>query len=130
MLKLQTVVGSGKYAVLAKDSALAEHRNEEHLVAIVEFDIEPTAYTIVSGMGVNTPALWGLDSGTNIHQRTMRWDGSAARGVGSSTVPINTDAPEGVACIQITADGELRCYSNSSSNYAIRPCSFKAVVMW
>ena len=31
--------------------------------------------------------------------------------------------------VQITADGELRCYSNSG-NYAIRPSNYKVIVEW
>lgn len=126
----ETVVGSGKYAVLAKSSDLAEHRNDESLMVIVKFEIEPTAYTIVSIIAVNSTELWGIESALTGYQKTKRWDGSAARGVGSVAVPINTDSPAGVGCVQITEDGELRCYSNSTSNYAIRPCNYTVEVMW
>ena len=125
-----TVVGSGAYVTLATDPVLAEHRNDNTLMAIVSFDVGTIAYTIVSSVGVNSPALWPLDGGTGIYQRSLRWDGSTGRSVQTGTVPIKTDSPAGVGCIQITADGELRIYSNSSSNYAIRPSNFTAEVRW
>lgn len=125
-----TVVGSGAYVTLTTDPVLAEHRNDDTLMAIVSFEVGAIAYTIVSSIGVNSPALWPLDGGTGIYQKALRWDGSTGRSVQTGTVPVKTDSPAGVGCIQITAGGELRVYSNSSSNYAIRPSNFTAEVRW
>lgn len=124
-----TVVGQGNYVTLAKNNELAEHRNDEKLIVIVAFDIELTPYTVVKTVAWNTPEAWSFDT-VNIYQKALRWDGNGARSVGNIAVPINTASPTSVGCVQITEDGELRCYSNSTSNYAIRPSSYTAEVMW
>ena len=126
---VSTVVGQGAYVVLAQDTFLAEHRNDELLFVRVDFDIEPIKYTVEKSWGSNSPTRV-MPGGTNEYQRILRWDASTAYNVQTLGVPVNTDSPSGVGCVQITASGELRCYSNSSSNYAIRPCTYKVVVEW
>ena len=126
---VSTVVGSGAYAVLAHDEFLAEIRNEELLFVRVEFDIEPTAYTVLKNWGANSNDLVIPDS--RIHyQHVMRYDANAEYSNGYVDVPVNTNSPKSVGCVQIMENGELRCYSNSTSNYAIRPCAYKVVVEW
>ena len=125
---VSTVRGSNAYAVLAQDELLAEICNHDTLFVRVEFDVEPTAYTIVKNWATNVPyELVPLNS--NALQQTYRLDANASRSLGAIVVPLYTDSPENVGCLQVTADGELRCYSNSG-NYAIRPSNYKAVVEW
>ena len=125
----ETVVGSSKYVVLSKDSKLAEIRKEVNLLVRVEFDIAPTAYTIIKSWATNVIARMPVDTTVNF-QYIQRCGSNGSFNYGSATVPINTDSPLGVGCVQITEDGELRIYSNSSSNYAIRPSNYKVVVEW
>ena len=129
---VSTVLGGSVYAVLAKDACLAEHRNDETLFVRVEFDIAPTAYTIVKTWAQNgVPGDVILVNTTTACQHIYRWDADAARSMGGNVNPPNLDSnPGGVGWVQITADGELRCYSNSTSNYAIRPSKYKVVVEW
>ena len=127
---VSTVVGTGAYAVLAQDEFLAEIRNEELLFVRVEFDIEPTAYTVLKTWGTNSARLVFPGSGVDEYQRVTRYDANAAYNPGQVNVPVNTNSPKSVGCVQITENGELRCYSNSTTNYAIRPCTYKVVVEW
>lgn len=126
---VSTVLGSGVYAVLAQDDFLAEHRNDETLFVRVEFDIEPTAYTVAKNFTSNDAYNTIWDS-TVDYQKIFRWSASAEKSVNQNTNPPNvTDNPGGVGFVQITETGELRCYSNSS-NYAIRPSTYEVVVEW
>ena len=126
---VSTVLGTGAYAVLAQDEFLAEIRNEELLFVRVEFDIEPTAYTVFKNWGANSYNLVIPDTGIS-YQRTVRYDANAKYSNSQINTPVNTNSPIGVGCVQITENGELRCYSNSTTNYAIRPCTYKVVVEW
>ena len=126
---VSTVVGMDAYAVLAQDELLAAIRNEELLFVRVDFDIQPTAYTIFKSWGVNSHTLVMPDSKV-CYQHIARYDANAEYNVANIDVPVNTNSPKSVGCVQITENGELRCYSNSSSNYAIRPCTYKVVVEW
>ena len=124
---VSTILGTGAYAVLAQDELLTVIRNEELLFVRVDFDIQPTAYTVVKS--------WGANSVRSVipnedYQTAARYDANAAYNTSYNKVPVNTNSPTGVGCLQITENGELRCYSNSSSNYAIRPCTYKVVVEW
>ena len=126
---VSTVIGTGAYAVLAQDDLLAEIRNEELLFVRVEFDIEPTAYTVLKTWGVNSHDL--VIPNTSIYyQHVVRYDANAKYSNTYINVPVNTNSPISVGCVQITGNGELRCYSNSTSNYAIRPCTYKVVIEW
>ena len=124
---VSTVVGQGAYAVLAQDELLAGIRNEELLSVRVDFDIQPTAYTVLKSWGANSNGrvLPFVD-----YQIVARYDVNAAYNTQYNKVPVNTNSPAGVGCLQIAENGELRCYSNSSTNYAIRPCTYKVVVEW
>ena len=124
-----TTVGQGAYVVLAKDSILAEHRSDLSLFVRVEFDIEPTAYTVVKNWAGNVNGVVLMDSTTN-KQLVKRWDGSALQQITSSAISIDTDEISGVGQVRITEDGELRIYSNSNSNYAIRPSNYTVRVEW
>ena len=124
-----TVLGTGAYAVLAQDDFLAEIRNEALLFVRVEFDIEPTAHTVLRNWGANSHNLV-IPETANCYQRTVRYDANAKYSNSQINVPVNTDSPISVGCVQITGNGELRCYSNSTSNYAIRPCTYKVVIEW
>ena len=124
---VSTVVGTNAYAVLVQDELLAAIRNEETLFVRVDFDIQPTAYTILKSWGANSV---GSVIPNQDYQITARYDVNAAYNPASNKVPVNTNSPTGVGCLQITENGELRCYSNSTTNYAIRPCTYKAVVEW
>lgn len=126
---VSTVVGSGAYAVLVQDEFLAEIRNEELLFVRVEFDIEPTAYTVLQNWCTNSARLV-FPGGAKEYQHVARYDANAAYSNIYVNVPVNTNSPQSVGCVQITGNGELRCYSNSSTNYAIRPCTYKVVVEW
>lgn len=126
---VSTVLGTGAYAVLAQDEFLAEIRNEELLFVRVEFDIEPTAYTVLKNWCANSHNLVIPDSGIS-YQKTLRYDANAKYSNSQIDVPVNTNSIIGVGCVQITENGELRCYSNSTTNYAIRPCTYKVVVEW
>ena len=126
---VSTVLGSGAYVVLAQDEFLAEIRNEELLFVRVEFDIEPTAYTVLKNWGANSYNLVIPDSTTH-YQHVVRYGPNAEYSNAQINVPVNTNSPMSVGCVQITGNGELRCYSNSTSNYAIRPCTYKVVVEW
>lgn len=126
---VSTVLGSDAYAVLAQDDLLAEIRNGELLFVRVEFDIEPTAYTVLKNWCANSDSLV-IPGGKNYYQYVARYDANAAYSNAHVNVPVNTNSPKSVGCVQITENGELRCYSNSTSNYAIRPCTYKVVVEW
>lgn len=124
-----TVIGSNAYAVLVQDELLAQIRNEELLFVRVKFDIEPAAYTILQNWGTNSGNLV-IPGGESDYQHVARYDANATYNNSTVQVPVNTNSPTSVGCVQITENGELRCYSNSSSNYAIRPCTYKVVVEW
>ena len=126
---VSTVVGSDAYAVLAQDELLAAIRNEELLFVRVEFDVVATAYTIVKNWCSNS-ANSVIPGSANQYQHVVRYDANATYNVTSISVPVNTNSPISVGCVQITENGELRCYSNSASNYSIRPCTYKVVVEW
>ena len=123
---VSTVVGTNAYAVLAQDELLAAIRNEELLFVRVEFDVVATAYTIVKNWCFNSIIPGSLDQ----YQHVVRYDANAEYNEASISVPVNTNSPVSVGCVQITENGELRCYSNSSTNYSIRPCTYKVVVEW
>ena len=127
---VSTVVGTNAYAVLAQDELLAQIRNEELLFVRVEFDVVATAYTIVKNWCSNSANSIVTPSGPDQYQHVARYDANAANNDIYLNVPVNTNSPVGVGCVQITENGELRCYSNSSTNYAIRPCTYKVVVEW
>ena len=124
---VSTVLGANAYAVLAQDELLANIRNEELLFVRVDFDIQPTAYTILKSWGANSV---GSVIPNQDYQIAARYDVNAAYNTQYNKVPVNTNSPAGVGCLQIAENGELRCYSNSSTNYAIRPCTYKVVVEW
>ena len=126
---VSTVVGTGAYAVLAQDELLAKIRNEELLFVRVKFDIGPTPYTVLKNWGANSHNLVIPDS-NNHYQHVLRYNANAEYSDGYVDVPVNTNSPISVGCVQITGNGELRCYSNSGANYAIRPCAYKVVVEW
>lgn len=126
---VSTVLGTGAYAVLAQDEFLAEIRNGELLFVRVEFDIEPTAYTVLKNWCTNSYNLVIPDTVIS-YQHVVRYDANAEYNNAQINVPVNTNSPISVGCVQITENGELRCYSNSRSNYAIRPCTYKVVVEW
>ena len=126
---VSTVVGSDAYAVLAQDELLAAIRNEELLFVRVEFDVVATAYTIVKNWCSNS-ANSVIPGSANQYQHVVRYDANATYNVTSISVPVNTNSPISVGCVQITENGELRCYSNSASNYSVRPCTYKVVVEW
>lgn len=129
-VKGSEAIGSDVWAVLAKDDFLAEHRNDPTLWVRVEFDIEPTPYTIVKNWAFNTASgeIIPISSGSNF-QYTYRWDANAAKSLATVLKPLNTDSPESVGCLRIMEDGELRCYSHSW-NYAIRPSKYRVEVGW
>ena len=124
----ETVVGSNKYAVLAKDSFLAEHRAEENLFVRVKFDVEQQAYTIVETWCCGEQNKGLLVGGLQAYQAIRRYDGSAALNTAQITVPVTSETSQGVGCVLITEDGELRIYSNSSVNYTIRPSAYTVIV--
>ena len=124
---VSTIVGTGAYAVLAQNELLAGIRNEELLFVRVDFDIQPTAYTVLKSWGANSV---GSVIPNQSYQTAARYDVNAAYSTTYNNVPVNTNSPTGVGCLQITENGELRCYSNSSTNYKIHPCTYKAVVEW
>ena len=126
---VSTVVGVNAYAVLAQDELLAAIRNEELLFVRVEFDIAPTAYTILKNWGTNSANLV-IPYAAGEYQLVARYGPNAEYSGTTIKVPVNTNSPENVGCIQITENGELRCYSKSTTNYAIRPCTYKVVVEW
>ena len=126
---VSTILGTGAYAVLAQDDFLAEIRNEELLFVRVEFDIGPTAYTVLKTWGVNSYNLVMPDT-VIYYQHVVRYNANVEYNTAHINVPVNTNSPISVGCVQITENGELRCYSNSKSNYAIRPCTYKVVVEW
>ena len=125
---VSTVVGTSAYAVLAQDALLAELRNTESLFVRVEFDIGPTPYTVVKSWAAN--AVDTIIQDTAIHQQTIhRWDSSGKKSISYPKTLITDNAPKGVGSIIITETGELRCYPYSS-NFAIRPSEYKAVIEW
>ena len=124
---VSTVLGTNAYAVLAQDEFLAGIRNEELLFVRVEFDIQPTAYTIFKSWGANSA---GKVIPLEDYQIVARYNDSVTYSTQYNKVPVNTNSPAGVGCLQIAENGELRCYSNSTTNYAIRPCTYKVVVEW
>lgn len=126
---VSTVVGANAYAVLAQDELLAAIRNEELLFVRVEFDVVATAYTIVKNWCSNS-ANGVIPGSQNQYQHVVRYDANAQYNNQYIDVPVNTNSPISVGCVQITENGELRCYSNSATNYSIRPCTYKVVVEW
>lgn len=128
---IEAVVGSGKYVVLVKDGILAEHRNDDTLFVRVEFDFEPTAYSIKKTWGANRVDTIPVSS-TVVHQQTLRWDANVSNSYASNNFALNdvTTPESNVGRVLITEEGELRVYSNSSSNYAIRPSNYTVTVEW
>ena len=126
---VSTVVGMNAYAVLVQDELLAAIRNEELLFVRVEFDVVATAYTIVKNWCTNS-ANSVIPGGPDEYQYVARYGANAAYNNAYIEVPVNTNSPVSVGCVQITENGELRCYSNSATNYSIRPCTYKVVVEW
>lgn len=126
---VSTVVGANAYAVLAQDEILAAIRNEELLFVRVEFDVVATAYTIAKNWCSNS-ANSVIPGARDQYQHVVRYDANAEYNDAYINVPVNTNSPVSVGCVQITENGELRCYSNSSTNYSIRPCTYKVVVEW
>ena len=128
----ETVVGSGAYAVLVKDPLLAELRSNENLFVRVDFDIEPTAYTIKRSWAQNTIGIIPYISTGEQYQFIFRFDSSADNGMQNSVYKIfdNTQRTSGTGRLYITEDGELQIYSNSGSNYAIRPSNYTVTVEW
>ena len=124
------IVGSGKYLTIAKEDILAQHRGDATLFVRVEFDVAQQPYTIVKSWGSNTPGVTLPENTTGICQKMIRWGSNGNRDYNATTSSVNTTSPSGVGCLQITADGELRIYSNSASNYAIRPSNYIAIVEW
>ena len=124
----ETILGNRKYAVLAKDAVLAEHRNEENLTVVVAFDIEPTANTVRKVFAFNkTDMLYGE---ADHYQYTRRWGSTVNRSDSYLDIPVGDETIETlVGLVKITADGELRVYSNSA-NYAIRPSNYTVRVEW
>ena len=122
-----TTIGQGSYKTLFKDSDLAEHRTDESLWCHVVLDAEPQPYTILEVLGFNK--LNNVVSGTQCHF-VRRLDASSNESRTTIANTITTDSPAGVGCIQITSDGEVRLYSNSASNYAIRPCNYRVAIGW
>ena len=126
---VSTVVGMNAYAVLVQDELLAAIRNEELLFVRVEFDVVATAYTIVKNWCTNS-ANSVIPCAQGEYQHVVRYDANAAYNNAYIEVPVNTNSPVNVGCVQITENGELRCYSKSATNYSIRPCTYKVVVEW
>ena len=126
---VSTIVGQGAYAVLAQDELLAAIRNEELLFVRVEFNVVATAYTIAKNWCSNS-ARDVIPGGAQQYQHIVRYDADAEYTHATLGVPVNTNSPTGVGCVQIAENGELRCYSNSTSNFEIRPCTYKVVVEW
>lgn len=122
----ETVVGQGVYAVLAKDSFLAEHREDETLFIRIQFDVEPQAYTIAETWCVGENKKGFLPS--NAYQCCKRYTSVTEISYSSPGVPVNSENSHGVGCVLIMDDGELRIYSNSSSNYAIRKAAYTVIV--
>lgn len=126
----ETIVGTGAYLALAKSDILAQHRNDENLFVRVEFDAEAAPYTIIGCWGTNRVNILPFVS-NYIYQLSKRYDQSGFFASGNVAVPVNGEsASGGVGTIGITEDGELRIYSNSSVNYALRPGKWTAVVEW
>lgn len=121
----EVVKGSGVYAVLAKDSFLAEHRADETLFVRVEFDVEPAPYTIVKNWA-SAVAYEVIPD--NYTQYAYRYNGNGETDIRKSTSCVFTnDSPDGVGSVLISEDGELRIYSNST-NFAIRPSAYTVIV--
>lgn len=120
------VKGYDAYATLATDNLLAEIRTLDTLFVRVEFDVEPTSYTIVKTWASN------VDGGvmpTIGHQLVHRLDASAKTSFSNILRTIHEEPITSVGLLHITENGELRAYSGSL-NYAIRPCNFKVIVEW
>lgn len=124
----ETVVGYDKYIVLAKDDFLKEHRNDESLFVRVKFDVEAEPYTVVEAWAFNSLKIFPYRD--LYYQYTLRYGSDGNENSNRIGVAINTDSPEGVGCVQITEDGELRIYSRSTTNYTIRPGTYTAKVEW
>ena len=128
---VSTVSGAGSYAVIAKDSFLAEHRSDEKLTVRVEFEIEPTPYTVVKSWAQGKIGVFPIAT-ASIHQFQLRYGSNGSHSCNTAEwkiTDITTSPNTYVGRLYITEDGELRCYSNSD-NYAIRPCNYIAKVEW
>ncbi len=128
----ETFVGSGIYAVLAKDSKLAELRTNADLFVRVQFDIEPTPNTLKRTWAQNTFGTIPIVPSSQQLQFILRYDSSGNMGQQNSIYAIhdNTTFSSGTGRLYITEDGELRIYSNSGSAYAIRPSNYEVIVEW
>lgn len=128
---VSNIVGTQAYASLVTDDFLKEHRNDENLSIVVTFDFsEPIAYTILRNIAFNKSYMlqgWG---GTETFQYITRYDGNSNISSQASASQINCETTETTGCLQLTEEGELRIYSNSAINYAIRPSNFTVEVRW
>ena len=123
----ETIVGGSTYLALAKEDVLAEHRSDDTLFVRVAFDVEAQAYTVIRAAACNSLSFPWWE--TVDLQKSRRWTTATSETIQQSAVRIDSDSPLGVACINITSDGELRIYSNSN-NFALRPSKWKAIVEW
>lgn len=126
----ETTLGNETYTTLLKDDFLKEIRNNENLFLRVEFDIEPTRYTVVKTWATNTIGRIPFATGTN-YQCIHRWDANASISINYNqyTLHDSSSLQTGVGHVFITENGELRIYSNSN-NYGIRPSNFTVIVEW
>lgn len=129
---VSTVIGTNTYAELAEDVLLAEIRDEETLFVWVEFDIEPTPYTVKKTYAFNRAGMilgWG--SATATCQYIHRYDDEAGSSPQIISYPINNfdDSNAGIGRIYITEEGKLLCTANSN-NYGIRPGNYTIRVVW
>ena len=122
----EEIKGSSVFVKLAEDAFLAEHRDDENLFVRVDFDIEPTPYTIAKSWCAVSPLTNEMLTGSS-QQTVLRYNSSGNVDVGYPACKINDDAPSGVGCVLITEEGELLIHS-MSSNFAIRPSNYTVIV--
>ena len=127
----ETIVGSGKYVALLKNDFLKDHRNDENILVRVIFDVEAQPYTIYETWSTNKTRILPIDTEAN-YQAIKRFNANSVKETPMVAYKVNQEngLTAGVGHTHITADGELRVYSNSSSNYAIRPCNFTVIIEW
>ena len=127
----ETVVGSGVYAVLAKNSKLAELRSNENLFLRVDFDVEPTAYTIKRSWAQNKIGIMPYIAANEQYHFIYRFGSSIENSMQNAIYKIfdYTSINQSTGRLYITEEGELQVYSNSA-NYAIRPSNYTVTVEW
>lgn len=129
---VSNVIGKGEYVVLAKDEFLKNMRADDSLFIRVHFlSAKDYKYACVRTWSQNTLHLFLHDTTIGL-QRTVKTNGSLVtyyNEINHNIIDATDLTTSGVGRLYITEDGELRCYSNSTT-YSVVPSKYTIIVEW